>query len=103
MSPTRLCHEPRCASPATYRGRCAQHSRQRERQTHGNKGIYATAKWRHTRKRVLFLTPLCAKCGAIATDVHHRIDISDGGDLWALDNLEALCHPCHSKITRRAQ
>jgi 5-methylcytosine-specific restriction endonuclease McrA len=98
--PTRLCLHPRCPEPAAYRGRCAQHSRQREQQTHSNKGLYNTKRWKLLRRRVLFEQPLCP-CGQIARDVHHKQDLADGGDPWARGNLEALCGPCHSRITNQ--
>jgi 5-methylcytosine-specific restriction endonuclease McrA len=97
--PTRLCLQSQCPEPATYRGRCATHARAREKQTHGNKSIYNSKRWKVLRRSVLFNHPLC-ECGEIATDVHHIQDIEKGGDPWARDNLMALCHRCHSKITR---
>jgi len=81
-----------------YRGRCATHNRAREKQTHPNKSIYNTKRWQMLRKKVLFEQPLC-ECGNIATDVHHIVDISKGGNPWAKPNLKGLCHRCHSKIT----
>ena len=56
-----------------------------------------------TRRRKLADTPLCERCGQIATDVHHRHDLAQGGNPWALDGLEALCHACHSRETRARQ
>jgi 5-methylcytosine-specific restriction protein A len=102
--PTRLCSHERCPHPVHYRGRCREHARTNERRTHNpeHKRIYNTAKWRHTREAVLSTTPLC-HCGAIATDVHHLVDLADGGDPWSRSNLEALCHECHAQITRRGQ
>lgn len=98
-----VCGHPRCPDPPTYRGRCQRHARVRERQTRrAGKSIYNTAKWRHTRRAQLSRESLC-KCGAIATDVHHRVDLADGGDPWSPGNLESLCHSCHSKVTRREQ
>lgn len=62
---------------------------------------------RWQRRRVLFLRahPLCAECqrhGLVtaATDVHHVIALRNGGGDED-ENLEALCHPCHSRITGR--
>jgi 5-methylcytosine-specific restriction endonuclease McrA len=37
----------------------------------------------------------------IATDVHHIVDLADGGDPWSRANLEALCAPCHGRTTAR--
>lgn len=102
--PTRLCAEPTCPTPATYRGRCPTHAKQRNRETRSrNTKIYNSKRWQITRRRKLSLTPLCERCGDIATDVHHREDIQQGGSPWAISNLEALCHPCHSQETRRRQ
>lgn len=100
--PTKLCLEPRCADPASYRGRCVAHSTARERVTHPNKALYSSKRWQMTRRRVLFEQPLCP-CGAIATDVDHIVAIEDGGDPWARTNLQGLCGPCHSRKTRAEQ
>lgn len=101
--PTRLCSNASCRETARYKGRCARHARGRENQINRvGHAIYRTAKWRRTRRRVLFEDPLCP-CGAIATDVHHRVDLADGGDPWARSNLQALCHSCHARITRKEQ
>lgn len=98
--PVKLCSAPRCPEYATYRGKCRGHARDRERQTNrAGKAIYNTAKWRHTRKAVLSREPLCP-CGEIAVDVHHKVDLADGGAPYDLENLEGLCHACHSKETR---
>lgn len=98
--PTRLCLTPRCPDPATYRGRCQRHAKQRNTETHRNRNIYSSAKWKHTRNKVLAEEPLCP-CGELSTDVHHIVDMDEGGDPWARSNLQALCHACHSRITRR--
>lgn len=102
--PTRLCLEPRCPREATYRGRCRQHARSRERATHPNAAVYKSRRWQILRRHVLFEEPFCASgCGALATDVHHLVDISAGGNPWDPTNLQPLCHACHSKITRNRQ
>jgi 5-methylcytosine-specific restriction protein A len=100
--PTRLCLNAGCPNPATYRGRCATHARTNNRATHRNRTIYNSKRWATTRSSVLFSHPLCP-CGAIATDVHHIVDLEQGGDPWARSNLQALCHPCHSRTTRQGQ
>lgn len=98
--PTRLCLTPKCANPATHRGRCPRHTKQRNTETRSlNKPVYNSARWKHTRQRVLFEQPLCP-CGHIATDVDHILDIQQGGDPWARTNLQALCHSCHATKTR---
>jgi 5-methylcytosine-specific restriction protein A len=100
--PTRLCLNAGCPNPATYRGRCAEHARTLNRTTHRNRRIYNSKRWAITRRSVLHQHPLCP-CGAIATDVHHIVDLEAGGDPWAQHNLQALCHPCHSRTTRQGQ
>jgi 5-methylcytosine-specific restriction endonuclease McrA len=45
----------------------------------------------------------CPKCGKLMTgkvDVHHKTARSRGG-LDMLENLQAMCHGCHSRETRR--
>lgn len=70
------------------------------------KKIYGSRRWQNTRRKFLFEHPLCQcenpDCHAIATDVHHRKDLAAGGDPWDPDNLMALEHACHSRITRRS-
>lgn len=71
----------------------------REKQTHGNRRIYNSKRWKMLRRKVLFDTPLCT-CGHIATDVDHVVPIEKGGDIWDMVNLQALCRECHSKKTK---
>ncbi len=37
---------------------------------------------------------VCQKCGGVASQVHHVVPLADGGTN-DLDNLVALCGPCH--------
>jgi 5-methylcytosine-specific restriction endonuclease McrA len=100
--PTRLCAWPRCGNPATYRGYCPEHARTNNQATHRNRTVYNSAKWKHTRKLVLFEQPLCP-CGDIATDVDHITAIEAGGNPWVRSNLQALCASCHGRKTRQEQ
>jgi 5-methylcytosine-specific restriction protein A len=100
--PTRLCLEPKCPNPSHHRGRCQRHAKQRNKDTHRNRSVYNSKRWQMLRRRVLFDHPLCS-CGEIATDVHHIQDIEQGGDPYSRANLQALCHSCHSRITRASQ
>lgn len=56
------------------------------------------ATWRKLRLMVLRREPLCRRCGAAALDVDHIIPRRRGGP-DSLENLQALCHPCHSRKT----
>ena len=99
LMPRRLCSIPGCAGTVTYRGRCQAHARLKERDTNrAGRHIYNTAKWKHTRKRVLFEQPLC-KCGEIAVDVDHIVPLPEG-DPYAMSNLQGLCKQCHGRKTR---
>jgi 5-methylcytosine-specific restriction endonuclease McrA len=102
--PLRICSERKCGQVVHYRGRCRDHARRRNAETRSqNRGVYNSKRWQITRSRYLFANPLCARCGDVATDVHHKVDIQAGGDPWDMSGLEALCHSCHSRITRANQ
>jgi 5-methylcytosine-specific restriction endonuclease McrA len=98
--PIRLCLEARCPERAVYRGRCEHHARNRDRETHRNRWVYSSKRWRLLREKVLTEQPLC-ECGMIARDVDHVVAIEDGGDVWRRENLQALCGSCHSVKTSR--
>ena len=65
--------------------------------------FYSTPAWRNLRKLKLHENPLCERCQAegrvtVATIVHHKEYIRDGGDkLPLLEQLESLCHSHHSR------
>ena len=63
--------------------------------------IYSTAAWQQCRQAVLASSPVCVACKRrLATEVHHLKDVKDYPELaYAAHNLQALCKPCHSKIT----
>lgn len=67
-----------------------------------SKTFYNTPRWRETKKRKLTISPFCEECrknGTIvkATMVDHITPIKQGGDAFALDNLQSLCWSCHSR------
>jgi 5-methylcytosine-specific restriction protein A len=60
-------------------------------------------RWVRIRRIKLQRDPLCERCqeeGLVteATEVHHIIPISDGGDPYSMKNLMSLCHRCHMRI-----
>lgn len=71
--------------------------------------LYRTARWSRLRTVVLSEEPLCRACmqdGQVtsATDVDHIQP--HRGDLrlfWDRENLQALCHACHSSKTARGE
>lgn len=111
--PSSPCVEPSCGSLAVYRGRCAVHSKDRERETHRtgrltptSGRIYGQKRWILLRRRQLFDEPLCRECAkegreTIATLVDHIVPVEDGGEPWSLDNLQSLCAPHHGVKTSR--
>jgi 5-methylcytosine-specific restriction protein A len=105
--PKSYCNQPRCPDLATYRGRCQRHARQRERETHRNKSIYNSKRWKMLRRKRLSLDPLCQWPGqeghAIATDVDHITPIEEGGPAYSLANTQSLCRSHHSAKTNMEQ
>jgi hypothetical protein len=72
------------------------------------KKLYNSAAWQRCRALALRRSPLCPKClkngfTVPSKDVHHKVDLADGGAPLDLDNLETLCHEHHSMVTRWRQ
>ncbi len=103
--PVKLCLERGCPNIQTYRGRCPEHARQRtadrNRQRQQSRKVYDSRRWRILRRHVLVNNPICQMCdNALATDVDHIVPIEQGGDPWALSNLQALCARDHGRKTK---
>ncbi len=100
----RGCRVQGCAAAATSAGYCAEHAQQRERERAQERGTAAErgygSRWRTLRLMVLRMNPACAVCGAPATDVDHITPKSRGGR-DAMENLQSLCHACHTRKTNR--
>lgn len=66
---------------------------------------YSTTDWQRVRKLKLAMNPICElrlkRCRLAATEVDHVRSIRNGGDAFALDNLQSLCKPCHGRKTRQ--
>jgi 5-methylcytosine-specific restriction endonuclease McrA len=103
--PSAPCLEVGCPYLAEYRGRCKEHSRERERSINrAGKKLYNSKRWQMTRRHKLTKDPICERCGArMATDVHHIQDLALGGAIHSMWNLQSLCGVCHAKETRRRQ
>jgi len=70
--------------------------------------MYRTALWREDlRPGQLLREPFCRACAARglrveATDVDHIVDHKGDWELFCRrDNLESLCHACHSRKTAK--
>lgn len=93
--PDGQCYKPKPVSAVlTEQGRIERHR------------FYNRAAWGKCRKLKLRRNPLCERClrdegrAIPAAHVHHVKDLADRPDLaYDLDNLESLCHPCHSRET----
>lgn len=109
--PARYCTAPAGCSNLTSGGPCAKHRKQRDvrRGTPTERGYDVV--WRRLRGLILNRHPLCTmktncKPGepVPATEVHHRIPISERPDLrLVVSNLQAACRACHSALTMREQ
>jgi 5-methylcytosine-specific restriction enzyme A len=93
----RVCSHPACHE-IVDRGYCDSHRPRKPSGPSGTRG-YEAPRWRRLRREVLRDQPTC-RCGRPARDVHHLDGQGLNGPL-AYDriNLEALCRPCHSRIT----
>lgn len=67
--------------------------------------FYNSPEWKILRDYIISSNPLCDRCLdklriTPATEVHHRVDIKDNPSLRLdMNNLQALCKPCHDIIT----
>lgn len=108
MPAWKLCPFPGCGEKTTG-GPCEKHkgSGGEVRGSAASRG-YGHA-WRVFRARYLKKHPLCVRCDAkgvttVATDVHHKRKLVAHPELkFAEENLEALCHECHSEATARGE
>ncbi len=64
--------------------------------------FYNSAAWKRLRKAKLAASPVCETClprVTAATEVDHVKAINLGGAPLDWDNLQSLCHECHSRKT----
>lgn len=112
-SPLHPCAVPGCPTL----GPCAEHDAQRGRFERDAKPAWAAwyhiARWRNPvwglRARVLRASPVCVLCRATgrivaATEVDHvEPHRGDPALFWNINNLQALCWPCHARKTAKGQ
>ncbi|WP_449390656.1 HNH endonuclease signature motif containing protein [Eoetvoesiella caeni] len=76
----------------------------RPKKDNGRTLALTSAAWRRLRDVVLSRDPICRQCWddyeriTPSTDVDHRDNDPSNNDL---DNLQGLCHECHSRKTNR--
>lgn len=69
------------------------------------KPFYRSAAWKAVRRQALQRDAFtCVFCGARATEVHHIREltpdnIGDPNIALNIDNLQCLCHKCHTTLT----
>jgi len=68
------------------------------------KRFYGSPSWRAARKVKLAKDPMCEACKrggvlVVATVVDHILPVREGGARLAMENLQSLCHSCHSRKT----
>lgn len=113
VKPRRSCAHPGCREWAVKGSYCAQHAAEWEAKLRARRAAYArradeerpsadsrgyTFEWRKARKAWIIRHPLCAICGAPATDVDHIIPHRGNRELfWDTGNWQSLCHECHSR------
>jgi 5-methylcytosine-specific restriction protein A len=100
-------------SPPTHQPLPRERDRGRVRQ-HGTRPSAAKRGydrlWQKKRLAKLHEEPFCEgkrlrdgrRCWMPATDVDHVIPLSQGGD-DSPENLQSMCHSCHSRKTQREQ
>lgn len=100
----RGCCTPGCAGEAVRDGRCAACAARLDAQRTDERGSPSARgygrRWAKLRLLVLRAQPWCAVCGAPATDVDHVLPKRLGGR-DAVDNLQSLCHACHTRKTMK--
>lgn len=71
------------------------------------KWFYNSGEWKAARYQALKRDHFtCQICGARATEVHHLIELNemnvrDQSISLNLNNLQGLCHACHTALTTR--
>lgn len=69
--------------------------------------FYKSDRWKIARAiRIVAASGLCEKCGAIGTEVHHKVhltpeNVDDPNVSINQDNLILLCKDCHNKEHER--
>jgi 5-methylcytosine-specific restriction protein A len=96
MGIPRFCLAPRC--PNSVEGRdsyCPKHAPEKKPWAVKRNTGQVSSMWRRQRRRALVRDRhRCAVCGDPAVEVDHIIPRSAGGT-DDLDNLRAVCRPCH--------
>ena len=103
-----------CAYPGcrelTHERYCEHHKKQtaREYEKYGRnkaaKAFYNTSQWKAVRTMKMNRNPFCEICQSHGRSekaffIDHIKEIADGGASLDMENLQSLCHSCHSRKT----
>lgn len=103
--PLSACREPMCPDFGVIRGRCELHAktyRQRTRKATAGASMYGTKRWKAARRKCLSRDRYtCQDCRRFGNEVDHVVPLAQGGLPFALNNLQTLCKPCHSRKTAK--
>ena len=111
--PKKLCRQAGCSALIAYDAKyCAAHAKENshvEMTRHYDKNIrnksadkfYHSSQWKKLRTLQLTKQPLCVICFVPGEVVDHIEEISDGGCVTCMDNLQTLCLPCHNIKTKK--
>lgn len=110
---TLVSKDDRYCSRHRERGEALDQTRKAEREERRRKRVGSASSrgygyaWKKRREAFLRENPLCVEClkrglYVPATDVDHIVPHKgDMEKFWDWDNLQALCHECHSRKTAR--
>lgn len=104
IKPGRPCKSPCCPNVTSDKsGYCDQHRGLQNKEHNETSNAVYNSHWRKIRAAKLNVNPLCELCQQqgrveVATDVHH---LDGNPENMSDNNLQSLCHSCHSKITVR--
>jgi 5-methylcytosine-specific restriction enzyme A len=84
---------------------CETHAKIKDAGDKRRNRVY-TNDWHKLSRAYRLEHPLCELClakGLLRPSglVHHIVEIEQGGLVYADDNLQALCRPCHERIHNR--
>jgi len=102
----KFCRHPGCDELVTG-GYCEAHQAEAQAEYMAYRGTAAQQgydkRWQKVRLSYLGRHPVCERCEAnglttVASMVHHKIPIKQGGAKYDHSNLMALCNDCHEAI-----
>ena len=96
------CTQPGCSELVRGGGRCHRHAEPRPEAPGGR--VYDLARWDKIRIQVIREERFCRAClkkgiEELGREVDHIIPVERGGAAFARQNLQLLCHTCHSRKT----